>query len=166
MHIRDERQMQAFTGLSHAQFNHLLPVCSDLAQATPQQTSAKGIEAGTRSRQPGGGCQGKLRTMADTLRCVLSYYQTSPTCEALGTPLAMARSQAHEHLHKLSPILDAPLGSLALMPYRAWATPADGKAALPGVDRLLMEATERASHRSTDDAQQRAHDRGKQTSRR
>ena len=30
MHIRDERQMKALTGLSQAQFNRLLPVFNDI----------------------------------------------------------------------------------------------------------------------------------------
>ena len=32
--IRDDRQMKAFTGLSQAQCDRLLPVCSDIYQAT------------------------------------------------------------------------------------------------------------------------------------
>jgi hypothetical protein len=47
------------------------------------------------------------------------------------------------------------------MPYREFTTPEELKAALQGVDRLLIEATERASHRATDDAKQREHDSGK-----
>ena len=46
MQIRDERQMKALTGLSQAQFNHLLPVFSDIYQATQQQTYEKGLESG------------------------------------------------------------------------------------------------------------------------
>ena len=46
---------------------------------------------------------------------------------------------------------------LALLPYREWATPEELQAALPGVERLLIEATERASHRSPDAVTQRAH---------
>jgi hypothetical protein len=45
MQIRDERQRKAFTGLSQAQFNHLLPVFSDISQATQQNTYEKGIAA-------------------------------------------------------------------------------------------------------------------------
>ena len=33
MQIRDDRQMKALTGLSQAQFAHLLPVFNDLYQA-------------------------------------------------------------------------------------------------------------------------------------
>jgi hypothetical protein len=50
----------------------------------------------------------------------------------------MARSKANENLHKLSPILYDTLGHLGLMPYRELATPEDLKAALQGVDRLLV----------------------------
>ena len=95
-HIRDECQMKALTGLSQAQFDSLLPVCSDT------------------------------------------------TDNVLGTQCAMARSRTHENLHKLSPMLYDTLVHLELMPYRELATPEEWKAALPGVDRLLIDATERA----------------------
>src|SRR2546429_9843127 len=72
MQIRDERQMKALTGLSQTQFDHLLPVFSDLYQTTQQQTYEKGVESGTRTRTPGGGSKGKLPTMADKLLFGLS----------------------------------------------------------------------------------------------
>ena len=46
---------------------------------------------------------------------------------------------------------------------RELATPEELKAALQGVDRLLIDATERAYHRSQDDATQREHYSGKKT---
>ena len=103
--IRDERQMKAFTGLSQAQFDHLLPVFSGLYQASQQHTDEKGVESGTRRRKPGGGSKGKLPTMAEKLPFVLYYYKTYPTFDVLGTQFAMARSKAHENLYKLSPML-------------------------------------------------------------
>ena len=75
----------------------------------------------------------------------------------------MARSKAHENLHKLSPVLYDTLVSLDLMPSRALTTPEELKAALQGGDRLLSDATERAYHRSHDDAKQREHYSGKKT---
>ena len=163
LHIRDERQMKALTGLSQAQFDSLLPVFRDLYRAAQQHTYEAGSQSGTRRRRPGGGSKGKLPTMVEKLQFVLSYYKTYPTFDVLGTPLAMARSRAHENLHKLSPMLYDTLVHLALMPYRELATPEELKAALPGVDRLLMDATERAYHRSQDDTKQREHDSGKKT---
>jgi len=99
--------------------------------------------------------------MAEKLQFVLSDYKTSPTFAVLGTPCAMARSKAHDHLHTFSPIRYATLVHLELMPSRALTTPEEVKAALQGGDRLLIDATARADPRSPDDAKQRAHDRGK-----
>jgi hypothetical protein len=144
LRIRDDRQMKALTGLSQAQFDHVLPVFSDLYQTPQQQTDEQGVASGTRRRQPGGGSKGKLPTMAEKLPFVLYDYQTYPTCDVLGTPFEMARSKAHANLPKLSPILYETLVHLALMPYRELATPEDWQAALPGRDRLLMDATARA----------------------
>jgi hypothetical protein len=76
----------------------------------------------------------------------------------------MARSKAHENLHKLSPMLYDTLVHLDLMPSRALATPEALQALWQGVDRLLIEATERAYHRSHDEAKQREHDSGKKNS--
>ena len=162
--IRDDRQMKALTGLSQAQFDSLLPVLSAIYQATQQHTYATGVASGTRRRKPGGGSKGKLPTMAEKLQLVLYYYKTYPTFDVLGTQFAMARSKAHENLHKLSPILYDTLVHLDLMPYRELTTPEELKAALQGWDRLLIDATERAYHRSQDEAKQREHDSGKKNS--
>ena len=163
LQIRDERQMRALTGLSQAQFDSLLPVFSDIYQASQQQTYAEGIRSGTRRRRPDGGSKGKLPTLMEKLQFVLYYYKTYLTFDVLGTQFAMARSKAHENLHKLSPILYDTLVHLELMPYRELATPEEVKAALQGVDRLLIDATERAYHRAHDDAKQREYYSGKKT---
>src|SRR4029434_421964 len=161
LHIRDDRQMKALTGLSQAQFDHLLPVFSDIYRATQQQTYEEGVQSGTRRRHPGGRSKGKLPTLAEQLQFVLYYYKTYPTFDVLGTQFAMARSKAQEHLHELSPILYDTLVHLDLMPYCELATPEELKAALQGIERLLIDATERAYHRSTDDVKQREHYSGK-----
>jgi hypothetical protein len=163
LQIRDDRQMKALTGLSQAQFDYLLPSFSALYESTQQKTYVEGVAAGTRRRKPGGGSKGKLPTMAEQLQFVLYYYKTYQTFDVLGTQFAMARSKAHENLHKLSPILYDTLVHLDLMPYRELATPEELKAALQGMDRLRIDATERAYHRSQDDAQQREHYSGKKT---
>ena len=105
LQIRDDRQMKALTGLSQAQFHHLLPVFSDIYQATQQKTYEEGLTSGMRVRKPGGGCKGKLPTMAEKLLFVLYYYKTYPTFDVLGTQFDMGRSKANENLHKLSPLL-------------------------------------------------------------
>src|SRR5712692_11334658 len=148
LHIRDERQMKAFTGLSQAQCAHLLPVFSDLDQTTQQQTYAKGVESGTRMRPPGGGSKGTWPTRADTLLFVLYDYKTYPTFDVLGTQFAMVRSKANENLHTLSAVLHKTLVRLERMPHREFTTPDELKSALKGADRLIIDATERAYRRS------------------
>src|SRR6266567_4627023 len=78
LQIRDDRQMKALTGLSQAQFDHLLPIFSDIYQATQQKAYEDGVKSGTRRRHPGGGAKGTLPTMADKLQFVLYYYKTYP----------------------------------------------------------------------------------------
>src|SRR5215471_11554958 len=164
MQIRDDRQMKALTGLSQAQFDHLLPVFSDIYQGSQQKSYTEGVASGTRRRKPGGGSKGKLPTIADKLLFLLYYYKTYPTFDVLGTQFEMARSKANENLHKLAPILYDTLVHLDLMPYRELTTPAELKAALQGENRLLIDAMERAYHRSQDDAKQREHYSGKKNS--
>src|SRR4030095_11925747 len=76
LHIRDDRQMKALTGLSQDQFDHLLRFFIAIYKTTQQQTYAAGVASGTRKRKPGGGSKGKLPTMAEKLQCVLYYYKT------------------------------------------------------------------------------------------
>lgn len=159
--VRDERHMKALTGLSPAQFDNLLPVFSDIYGATQQKHYEEGVASGTRRRKPGGGTKGKLPTMAEKLLFVLYYYKTYPTFDVLGTQFAMARSKANENLHKLSPILYDTLVYLEMMPYREFSTPDAFKAALQGIDQLIIDATERAYRRSQDEAKQREHYSGK-----
>jgi hypothetical protein len=73
----------------------------------------------------------------------------------------MGRSKANENLHKLSPILYDTLVDLELMPYRELGSPEALKAALQGVDQVIIDATERAYRRSQEDAKQREHYSGK-----
>ena len=164
MQIRDDRQMKAVTGLSQAQFDHLLPVFNDISQAAHQNTYAEGAKSGMRTRKPGGGSKGKLPTMADQWLFVLYYDKTYPTFDVLGTHVDMVRSKAHENLHKLSPIVYETLVHVGRMPSREFSTPEDLKAALNGIDHLIIDATERAYRRSQDEATQREHDSGKKTS--
>jgi hypothetical protein len=164
LQIRDDRQMKALTGLSQAQFDHLLSVFSAIYRATQQKTYEEGVTAGPRRRHPGGGSKGKLPTMAEKLPFVLYDDKTYPPFDVLGTQCAMARSKAHENLPQLSPILYDTLVALALMPSRELTTPEELKAALQGEEHLLIDATERAYHRSQDEATQREHDSGKKNS--
>jgi hypothetical protein len=161
LQIRDDRQMKALTGLSQAQFDSLLPVFRDIYQATQQKTYEAGVASGTRRRKPGGGSKGKLPTLTEKLLFILYYYKAYPTFDVLGAQFEMGRSKANENLHKLSPILYDTLVDLELMPYRELGTPEALKAALKGGDQVIIDATERAYRRSSEDTKQREHYSGK-----
>ena len=51
LQIRDDRQMKALTGLSQAQFDHLLYVFSETYRATQQKPYEEGVAACTRRRR-------------------------------------------------------------------------------------------------------------------
>ncbi len=149
--IRDDRQMRALTGLSQKQFEVLLPEFMVVYEERRWKAYEQGVAAGTRQRKPGAGQKGKLPTPADKLLFVLFYYKTYPTFDVLGTQFDMARSKAHENLHRLSPVLHETLVRLGVMPHREFATPEELKQALQGTDQLLVDVTERLYRRSQDD---------------
>jgi hypothetical protein len=159
--VRDDRQMRALTGLSQAQFDAMLPVFGAVYDEERWQAYEAGVAAGTRQRRPGGGATGKLPTMADKLLFVLYYYKTYPTFDVLGTQFDMGRSKANENLHKLTPILYQTLVRLGAMPHREFATVADLKVALRGIDQILIDVTERLYRRSQEQQMQREYYSGK-----
>ena len=161
--IRDDRQMQALTGLSQAQFEQLLPTFSEIYLAKRQADYAEAVQAGTRQRKQGGGRKGKLPTLADKLLFVLYYYKVYPTFDVLGTQFNLARSKAHTQLYQLSPILQQTLVKLGMMPQREFKTVEDLTLALKGVDQLIIDATERTYRRPQAPEQQRTHYSGKKT---
>lgn len=161
LEIRDERQLRALTGLSQAQFDHLLVSFSAVYQTQRQASYEQAVQAGHRQRKPGGGRKGKLATPSAKLLFVLYYYKTYPTFDVLGTQFNLARSKAHTQLYQLSPILHETLVQLAMMPQRAFQTVAELILALKGVDQIIIDATERAYRRPQVAEQQRAHYSGK-----
>lgn len=162
--IRDDRQMRALTGLSKAQFAALLPTFSEVYLAKRQADYEQAVAAGRRQRKAGGGRKGKLPTLADKLLFVLFYYKDYPTFDVLGTQFKLARSKAHANLHLLTPLLHETLVKLEMMPAREFKSVEELTLALKGVDRIILDATERIYRRPQNAEQQRAHYSGKKTS--
>ena len=159
--VRDDRHMRSLTGLSQAQFDELLPTFTKVYEKQRRSDYVREALAGKRQRKPGGGRKSMLPMMADKLLFVLYYYKTYPTFDVLGTQFDLARSKAHKNLHKLSPILHATLVERGMMPHREFKTAEELKAALGGIDLIIIDATERHYRRSKDDAKQREHYSGK-----
>lgn len=161
--IRDDRQMRALTGLSLKQFAELAIEFEKDYQEDQRQRYTAGLLNGTRQRGLGAGRKGKLPRLGDKLFFTLVYFKTYPTFDVLGTQFGMGRSKANENLHKLAPILMNTLVRLGVMPHREFASVDEMKTAFQGIDRILIDVTERLYRRSQDDATQREHYSGKKS---
>jgi hypothetical protein len=161
--IRDDRQMRALTGLSLEQFAQLTLEFEKEYQAYQKQRYIEGLAKGTRQRRLGGGRKGKLPRIVDKLFFTLVYFKTYPTFDVLGTQFGMGRSKANENLHKLAPILMNTLVRLEVMPPREFASVEEMKAAFQGIDRILIDVTERLYRRAQNDDIQREHYSGKKS---
>jgi len=155
--------MRALTGLTINQFNILLSEFEQTYYQLQQETYEKQRELGNRKRIVGGGRKGRLHKMEDKLMFVLYYFKTYPTFDVLGTTFNLARSKAHENLYKLIPVLHQTLVALDVMPAREYRTVEEMKDALSGIDKIIIDATERQMRRSTDDETQKEHYSGKKT---
>ena len=155
--------MRSLTGLNIEQFDQLAAEFAVEYREFQEQTYRAGLAEGKRQRRPGGGQKGKLPRMVDKLMFTLVYFKTYPTFDVLGTQFEMGRSKANENLHKLAPILMKTLVRLDVMPKREFASVAEMKAAFQGVDRILVDVTERLYRRSQDDDTQREHYSGKKS---
>jgi hypothetical protein len=161
--IRDDRQMRSLTGLSLKQFADLTVEFEKDYQEYQQERYAEVISKGRRQRRLGGGRKGKLPRLVDKLFFTLVYFKTYPTFDVLGTQFGMGRSKANENLHKLAPILMNTLVRLGVMPHREFASADEVKVAFQGIDRILIDVTERLYRRSQDDDTQREHYSGKKS---
>jgi hypothetical protein len=159
--IRDDRQMRSLTGLTIKQFDILLDAFTKTYEKLAQEEYEQGLIDGRRKRRPGGGRKGALPTMRDKLLFLLYYFKVYPTFDVLGTQFGMARSKANENLYKLLPVLYQALVDLEVMPKRKFSSAAELKETLEGVEKILIDVTERNYRRSQDDEKQREHYSGK-----
>lgn len=146
--IRDDRQIRFLTGLSQEQLADLTAEYEKDNQAHQQAIYTESFAKGTHQRRLGGGRNGKLPRVVDKLFFTLVYFKTYPTFDVLGTQFGMGRSKVNENLHKLAPILMDTLVRLGVMPHREFASVEEMKTAFQGVDRILIDVTERLYHRS------------------
>lgn len=149
--IRDNRQMRSLTGLSLKQFSQLSIEFEKGYQEDQRKRYTAGLAKDTRQRRLGGGRNGKLPRIVDKLFFTLAYFKTCSTFGVLGTQFGMGHSKANENLHKLVPILMNTLVRLEVMSHCEFASVDAMKVAFQGVDRILIDVTERLYRRLQDD---------------
>lgn len=154
LEIRDDRQMRALTGLPAEKFAVLEEAFTTVLQDAKACAYQEKVTQGYRARKPGGGQKGKLPTPRAKLMFLLYYLKVYPTFDVLGTQFGMGRSKACENVHALFPLLCKTLAHLGVLPYREFKTVEDFRLACQGLEKLLIDATERPHCRPADTEEQ------------
>ncbi len=152
--IRDDRQMRALTGLPEEKISELKKVFAEVYEEKKQEAYEKEVAAGTRQRKRGGGRKGSLPRIWDKLIFVLYYLKVYPTFDVLGVQFGLCRSKACENVHNLLPILHLALVRLGAVPQREFSSVEELKKMCEGLDKILIDVTERTHRRPQDNAEQ------------
>lgn len=140
--LNQDRLLRALTGLNRKAFDALLPTFSLLyEQARHTQP---------RQRAVGGGRKARLLSPQDKLFFILFYFKCYPTFELAGIIFDLHRSQAHEWMHRLQPLLEAALGQKLALPERKLDSIEAFLERFPGVKRVMIDGTERPIARPQD----------------
>ncbi len=107
--------LRSLTGLYPDEFETLL---RGFAPAYDEFVRTTFIEDKKRQRAYGGGRRPVLKTYADKLLFILFYFRVYPTQEVQGFFFGLSQEQAHEWIHRLTPVLNQALGYEAQLPER------------------------------------------------
>jgi hypothetical protein len=151
--LNQDRLLRALTGLNRRAFDALLETFRHLYEQTRQTQP--------RQRAVGGGRKARLLSSQEKLFFILFYFKCYPTFDLAGIIFDLHRSQAHEWMHRLQPLLEATLGEKLVLPERKLDSLEAFLERFPGVKRVMIDGTERPIARPQDPAAQQAHYSGK-----
>ena len=151
--LRGDRLLRALTGLNSKAFQSLLLTFTQVYEQT--------LRDKPRQRSVGGGLLARLRTFEHKLFYILFYFKCYPTFDLAGILFDIDRSQAHHWAHRLQPILEAALGEKKALPERQINSVQAFIERFPGVERVVMDGTERPVKRPTDSQTQKLNYSGK-----
>ena len=151
--LKQGRLLRALTGLNRKAFEALLvafiPLYEQSRQTQPRQ------------RAVGGGRKARLLGTQEKLFFILFYFKCYPTFDLAGIVFDMHRSQAHDWMHRLQPILEETLGEKMVLPQRKLDSIEAFLEYFPGVERVMIDGTERPVQRPQDAQAQKANYSGK-----
>lgn len=130
-----ERLLRALTGLNRKAFSELVETFSSLYEQTRSSQP--------RQRAVGGGRKARLLSTQEKLFFILFYFKCYPTFDLAGVIFEMHRSQAHEWMHRLQPILEQTLGEKLVLPERKLDSIEAFLERFPEVKRVIIDGTER-----------------------
>ncbi|WP_448600824.1 transposase family protein, partial [Thermoleptolyngbya sp.] len=137
--LKQDRLLRALTGLNQKAFEELLAAFSLLYEQTCQTQP--------RQRAVGGGRKARLLGNQEKLFFILFYFKCYPTFDVAGIIFDMHRSQAHEWMHRLQPILEKTLGQKMVLPERKLDSIEAFLERFPEVKRVMIDGTERPIQR-------------------
>jgi hypothetical protein len=139
------KTLQSLTGINPQEFEALLP---SFAQAWDADVAER-VERATRQRALGGGRKAELKELEDKLLFILVYFRLYPTQEVQGFLFGIGQPQAHEWVHRLTPVLNQALGREQHLPERE---PEKLEAVLSRCPSLefIIDGTERPLNRPQD----------------
>jgi len=150
------RVLQSLTGLSVSEFEQLLV---SFERAWHDYLEQHHIQI-PRARGYGGGRKLQLKDNRDKLLFILVYFRLYPTQEVQGFLFGIGQPQAHEWVHKLTPILNQTLGYEQQLPERnSWCLEQVLKECV-GLE-LIIDGTERRIPRPKDKEERKQHYSGK-----
>lgn len=151
--LNQDRLLRALTGLNRKAFDELLrtfsPVYEQSCQTQPRQ------------RAVGGGRKARLCGTQEKLFFILFYFKCYPTFDLAGIIFDLHRSQAHDWMHRLQPLLEATLGEKLVLPERKLDSLEAFLERFPGVKRVMIDGTERPIARPQNPEVQQANYSGK-----
>lgn len=150
------RVLQSLTGLSVSEFEQLWV---SFERAWQDYLEHHHIQI-PRARRYGGGRKAQLQDSRDKLLFILVYFRLYPTQEVQGFLFGIGQPQAHEWVHKLTPILNQALGYEQQLPERSpWRLERVLKECA-GLE-LIIDGTERRIPRPKDKDERKQHYSGK-----
>ncbi len=151
--LNQDRLLRALTGLNRKAFDDLLETFSPLYDQTRQTQP--------RQRAVGGGRKARLLTNQEKLFFILFYFKCYPTFDLAGIIFDLHRSQAHEWMHRLQPLLEQTLGEKMVLPERKLDSIEAFFERFPAVKRVMIDGTERPIQRPQDSEAQQLNYSGK-----
>jgi len=153
--LNQDRLLRALTGLNRKAFDALLPSFEQAYEAS--RIAAKP----QRQRAIGGGRKARLASSQAKLFYILFYFKCYPTFDLAGILFELDRSQTHEWMHQLQPVLEAALGKKMALPERKLHSVEAFLETFPGVERVMIDGTERPIARPQDPKAQKLNYSGK-----
>lgn len=151
--LKQDRLLRALTGLNRKAFETLLPTFSTIYD--------KQVRSSPRKRAFGGGRKARLCNPQDKLFYILFYFKCYPTFDLAGLLFDIDRAQAHYWMHRLQPILESALGEKKVLPERKLNSIEEFIERFSGVERSMIDGTERPIQRPQDPDQQKLNYSGK-----